>query len=237
MRKIFIRLFFRWSAGRSDASLARLLHKFSLVEADSAWQMLRAMEAVDDPAYRAELFNNALEEVHHAYLFRRKAISLTDRPFTDDFFVRKEILDGNGKLLKFKVAHYLGEKDVYEQFLSYARAVPDQEVRELFLDIRGDEEEHQRKARMKLIEELGSESALKKQIVRARLGKLYDGWIELGKAMGNVTFSVLFSVVYLLAGIFFSRWSRRYLKDPQTATHVGEMLLVNNQHSPKSTPS
>ena len=49
-----------WSSWRISARrVADSMHRFSTVEADSAWQFLQALGAADDPVYRAEIFNNA----------------------------------------------------------------------------------------------------------------------------------------------------------------------------------
>ena len=234
MRKLLISILFRWSAWQSDTRLARLLNRFALVEADSAWQMLQAMEEVKDPEYRAELFNNALEEVHHAWLFKQQSNKYAQQPFVDAQNKRKRILGKNGDLLNFKVEHYLGEKDVYEQFLTYAPAVPHEEDRELFLEIRGDEEEHQRKARIKLLEELGSKAALQKKIIGQRLKKLYRGWIALGKGMGNLIFGVFLFLIYLIGGIFFKYYCKKSLGDPKLATRIATIEVEKQQSNHQS---
>jgi rubrerythrin len=204
--------------------MAALLYRFSLVEADSAWQMLQAMDEVDDPEYRAELFNNALEEIHHAYLFKNQANLYAKYPVSNDHYSRKKILGDNKDLLSFKVQHYLGEKDVYEQFLTYSKATPKEDVQELFMEIRGDEEEHQRKARIKLLEELGSENRLRQKISKVRLQGLYQSWIDFGKWMGDISSRIILSSLYLLGGVFLKAYCRSRMKDPALNTLVSNIL-------------
>ncbi len=189
-------LSWRWSRRR----LASSLHRFSLVEADSAWQMLDALDAVEDPVFRVKLFNNALEEVRHAELFGKLAASYSSLPLPLAGPPRKPLFNPKRGLAHFEAHHFIGEADVYAQFLAYAKSASSGPLRETFLAIRGDEEHHRELAYAELRQLVGSERETRKLILRIRLVRLYEAWLRLGKNMARVWSATLLSLLYLVSG-------------------------------------
>jgi hypothetical protein len=199
IKKIAIRTitFFSWRLSRER--LARSLHRFSQVEADSAWQLLHALDAVDDPAYRAKLFRNALEEIDHAALFSRLAREYSDFPLALTTPRRQPVYDKSKSVADFEAYLFLGEAGVYEHFLSYASASPLARLRETFLAIRGDEEGHRTAAFDELQELMKSRAAAGQLIRRNRARRLYEAWLRVGEAIGNTIFWVFLNAIYFFA--------------------------------------
>jgi hypothetical protein len=208
--RLLIPLCWRLSRRRIAASLER----FSQVEADSGWQMLQALEAVDDPHARAALFNNALEEVHHAAIFADLARSYADALIQPTTPARKRLYDPNTGLIPFEAYHFVGEVDVYDQFLTYAKASPIGEISDAFLRIRGDEAEHQKLAYEQLVAMVGSERRIRRLIQRVRLERTWDEWERFARVLGDVTCLAVLSVIYALFAPFVFLACRRRLRDP-----------------------
>jgi hypothetical protein len=211
LRKIAVRSLTPLSWRASNDRLSRSLYRFSQVEADSAWQMLQALDATDDRDFKAELFNNALEEVHHASLFGKLAREFSSIPPTFAAPRREQIYDTEAGLPEFEAFHFVGETEVYEQFLSYAFAAHRDRVRETFLAIRGDEEEHQKLAYRELTRLAGSERGARRLIRRVRLKRLYASWLRISEGIGNFTSSVLLNVLFFLVAPIFGPLCRRRL--------------------------
>lgn len=145
-----------WS-GRPDR-ICTALNKFADVEADSAWQFLRAFQFVDDVQYRSELFGNALEEVDHSERFRKMASRFSTSFVRKSEARRLQIYDTKVGTTAFMAFHFVGENDVFNDFSTYAAACPDTMVAQLFRDIQGDEEEHKELAWRHLVVAAGSTS-------------------------------------------------------------------------------
>jgi len=191
--------------------IARSLNRFSEVEADSAWQMLQALERVDDEHFRVELFNNALEEVHHAAVFRRLARSYQDELTAQTSEERCQLFDASKGLIHFEAHHFVGEADVYRQFLSYAHAAGHDDIRETFMEIRGDEEEHQRLAHEQLVEMCGSDRGARRLIRRVRLGRAYESWMRSSKGLSTMVSSAVLQLIYWLFAPVLAPACRRRL--------------------------
>jgi hypothetical protein len=84
---------------------------------------------------------------------------------------------------QFEAYHFVGENDVYSQFLAYARATCLEPVRQAFLKIRGNEDEHQKMAYEELVKLVGSEAQARMLIRRVRLTRLYEAWGRLSKSI------------------------------------------------------
>ena len=122
-RRLAIRLFLPFTWRFFIRRRGETLHRFSVTEADSAWHFLNALSYVDQPAIRARLFNNALEEVHHAALFAQAAKDVSQTPIHLPIQERGRIYDPQKGLQHFFAFVYVGEKDVYDQFSAYTSAI------------------------------------------------------------------------------------------------------------------
>lgn len=212
IKKMGIRTITTVSWRFSRKRLSRGLHRFSQVEADSAWQILHALNAADDPSHKAKLFTNALEEIRHAELFSRLARHYSEFPLPLDTPRRKQLYDPNTGLTDFEVNLFLGEAAVHDQFLSYANASPLQRIREVFLSVREDEADHRSSAYAELARLAAGEARARRLIRRSRMKQLYHAWLRFGEAIGNFVFSLLLSVIYFLSAPIFGWLCRRRME-------------------------
>src|SRR6266850_2463971 len=65
----------RWIWGDSERRVRKLL-RFAEVEADGGRDILRAAEVTPDPLLRRLYLAHAIDELHHADLFRRRSAAL-----------------------------------------------------------------------------------------------------------------------------------------------------------------
>jgi hypothetical protein len=211
VRDLAIRLVTSVSWRRSSARLAASLNRFSQVEADSGWQMLRALTVVESPEFRVKLFSNALEEIHHAALFRSAASRHASAPLPLTSHRRHAVFAPERGLAWFEAFHYVGEHDVYHQFHTYAMATADTELRRTFLEIRGDEAEHQKLAYAELCRLAGSRRKAQRLICSVRARRLRERCLRGARSVGDLWSSLVLTAIYYISGPFLRAASRRHL--------------------------
>jgi hypothetical protein len=195
--------------------------------------MLQALQAVDDPHFRAQLFNNALEEVHHAALFADLARSYADAPQPLAASARKRLFDPAAGLAQFEAYHFVGEVDVYEQFLSYAAAAHLEDIRTTFLEIRGDEAEHQKLAYDQLVKMVGSEKKVHRMIRNVRLTRALEQWERFSRGLSDLMCSAVLSALYLAFAPFSFIGCRRCLYERVSVSHP---ISIEPDRTPRPHP-
>jgi rubrerythrin len=191
--------------------MAARLQQFSVTEGDSAWQILHAYKEVHGPETRAKMFQHALEEVHHASEFERVAMRFTLAPPARPRPKRIPIYDPSTEkqaLVHFLAFAHVGEQDVFNQFSSYAAAVGDEEVRDVFLESKRDEQGHVGLTLQMLRRTAPTDRLSSMTILRVRLRRLYEGWLRFSAFIGHGPTGTLLSVLYLTSGAVLSRWCR-----------------------------
>jgi rubrerythrin len=231
IRRLAIRLFIPISWRISRQRIAKSLRRFSEVEADSAWQMLAALDGVADPEFRAQLFNNALEEVHHSYIFRNLARKYEEQLISPSPQERRRLFDPRQGLVMFEAYRFVGESDVYRDFLAYAEAAPYQDIRDTFIAIRGDEEEHQKLAYAKLDRLCGSTTATRRLILKVRLRRAWDSWIRASKKIGDFFFSLILLAIYFTLGMLSAPFCKARLRADPAFQH--RQIPADEEESPE----
>jgi hypothetical protein len=182
---------------------ASRLARFGVTEADSAWQILHALDAVDEPSRRVRILQHALEEVHHASEFTRVARPHAPEvlprllPPREPIFEREKGLEG---LVTFAAYACVGEEDVLAQFDAYAAGMGDGEARAAFREARFDEQGHVGLCRSLLVGLVG-EARARREIRWARLRRLWEAWTRLGRDLGEITSILLFGAIYAVFGV------------------------------------
>lgn len=213
MRALLIRLLLPlvWRLSRRKA--VEGLQRFSATELDSAWQSLHAMNAAAEPSLRAKLFAHALEEFGHARLFAQAAKSLSQALPALVVGERRPLLDaaqGSRGLVSFYAYEALAEASVSREFASYLAAAPYEEARRAFRLALGDEKRHASYTARTLSALAGADAA-RLELRRARVRRLYESWLRLGRGLGEALYSLLLSLLYFLAGPFLAGPCRRRL--------------------------
>lgn len=196
----------------------RLL-RFAEVEADGGRDIARAAELTVDARLRRLYLRHALDEQRHADLFRRRGAELLrgrgaagagwqpdwlapGERGLDDVEVARE---RDGSLLAFL---HLSERGAARSFDTYGRALAhDPETRAMFERILKDEAFHMNYTRHEL-----ARVAPKRQgwlLWKARLGRLWKGYLRFAVALGSLIGAVLLTVQYFLLLPVFALIAKR----------------------------
>ena len=208
-RRLAIRIALPFSWRLFPGRRGEVLQRFSVTEADSAWHFLDALSHVDQPAIRARLFNNALEEVHHAALFAEAAQDQARTTIHLPVEERVAIYDPHKGLQHFYAFVYVGEKDVYDQFDAYAAAIGAQSVKSIFSHLKEDEDGHMRFAEQRLATLGTKQGVVLRQVRSIRRRRLLESWVRGWRRVSNVGTTLLLSALYFLFGVVACTSCRR----------------------------
>ncbi len=196
----------------AQVQAARLL-RFGITEKDSEWQILHALDDVDDPATRARVLQHALEESHHAAEFTRVSLNVAERLPPKPLPPRAPIYEtGSGVegLAGFAAYANVGEVDVFEQFDAYAAGIGPGEARSVFRESKLDELGHVGLTRAILDELVPDKRRADWLVTKVRLRRAWDVWLRFGKTLGEINTTLVLTALYLLAGLLFGwpAWRR-----------------------------
>lgn len=208
-RRLAIRLALPISWRLSRRRRADVLQRFAVTEADSAWHFLHALSHVDQPGIRARLFNNALEEIHHATLFEQAAREEARAPIHLPIEERCAIFDPRKGLQHFYAFVFVGEKDVYDQFDAYASAIAAGSVRRIFTQLKEDEGGHMQFAQRRLEAMKLDYRVVSREMRAIRRRRLVQSWGRGLRAVADTVTTFLLSALYFSLGGLSLASSRR----------------------------
>jgi len=223
---------YRW-VWRDPRRRAEKLLRFAEVEADGGRDLVRAAELTPDPLLRRLYLAHARDEQRHAWLLRSRGVDLlhdlparaNGRVFQAEWLTPGERgLDDlrvdqarDGSLLAFL---HLSEKAAASAFVLYREALTgDPETRKVFERILRDEEFHMTYTRAQL-----SRIAPEKQamlIWRARLSRLWKGYLRLAMALAGMISAVILTILYFVLLPPFALLAKRAArKEPEGWTII-----------------
>jgi hypothetical protein len=208
-RRLAIRIALPFSWRLFPGRRGEILQRFSVTEADSAWHFLYAVSHVDQPAIRARLFNNALEELHHAALFAEAAQEQARAPIHLPIDERAAIYDPQKGLQHFYAFVYVGEKDVYDQFDAYASAIGVESVKSIFSHLKEDEDGHMQFADQRLAGLGAKQGVVLRQVRSIRRRRSLESWARGWRRVCDLATTLLLSALYFLFGVFACASCRR----------------------------
>lgn len=188
----------RWS--RHPNRVATTLKRFSDVEADSAWQYLRALDVCRDTSARRMLFENVLEEFKHADYFSGAAHQLATERLRSSTQGRTLLASSAADVPAFLAYAHVCEEAIHTQFDSYAQACNIPEVSTVFRDISDDEASHGNETLEYLRRLAGGDAQARRAILAARLRRAYEAWMRLSARMGTLTFYPLLVALFFAFG-------------------------------------
>lgn len=207
IRQVLIRITLPLSWRGKSQRIGATLRRFALIEADSGWQYLQAADALPEPAVRARMFLNALDEKHRAALFDRMAHQVDPITLRRPSGHRKALLTDPAELPDFLATIELGRHDLHSELESYGKASGDPRVAKLFLAMR-DDPTLQAGPDGALVQVLGSREVAEQARKRARFRRLRGAWNRLGAGASEGIAAVLIGAVFFLAGPFFAARAR-----------------------------
>ena len=221
-RRFAIRLTLPFSWRFFPGRRGEILQRFSATEADSAWHFLHASSHVDQPVIRARLFNNALEETHHAALFGQAAQDHARTPIHIPVQERIAVYDPQKGLQHFYAFVYVGEEDVYGQFDAYAAAIGADSVKSIFSHLKEDEAGHMQFAKQRLVATDAKQANILREVRSIRRRRLVESWTRGWRCASDWAVTLVLSAVYVLFGPVVRAACRRAQSNPCTGTR-GEL--------------
>jgi rubrerythrin len=202
------RLMHRW-IWRDPHRRAHKLLRFAETEADGGRDLVRAAERTADPLLRRLYLTHADDEQRHANLFRHRGIALLralpaspSNNFQANWFAPGERgldelrveREPDEALLAFL---HLSEKAAAQRFAIYRDVLAnDPPTRELFAEVLHDETFHMRYT----LSQLSRLSPERSQwlLWRARLGRLWKGYLRIAVALADVFGTVFLIIQYFV---------------------------------------
>ena len=198
----------RWIWWDVERRVQKLL-RFSETEIDGGRDILRAAELTSDPVLRRLYLEHAIDEFRHGLMFRQRAGSVlrelplrSNRMFQldwpvpgghglDDLQIEKE---SDGSLLAFL---HLSEKAAASRFTIYRDVMQhDPPTRAIFADILNDERFHMNYTLTHLVRVAPERH--RRHLWRARLSRLWKGYLRLATALASVTGTLILTVQYFV---------------------------------------
>ncbi len=206
MIRILLRPLHSW-VWLDTARRARKLLRFAETEAEGGRDLVRAAEVTPDPLLRRLFLFHARDEQRHAELFRRRgavllhALSLPSRSsYRTDWLapgerglddLRIEALE-DGALLAFL---HLSEKSAATDFASYRDVLErDPSTRAVFDEVLRDEAYHMNYTLSQLVRVSPRRHRL--LLWRARLSRLWKGYLRLAIALAGVISGLILTILY-----------------------------------------
>lgn len=228
VRKITIRILLPIWWRLFDDAPAKALNKFSIVEFDSAWQSLKALQASEEAEIRAKLFRHAFEEIAHGEIFLAIATSVSKVPLTSLFPERNPILKSPDKkgFTEFYADEFVGENRIQSEFETYYSAVPFKNVKAVFEKVKKDEWGHALYT-SKMLDQMVDSNVINRnlRILRADLKYGYQAWLRFSKSIGELYSDLVLKIIYFTCGLFLKSSCKRTLnqKTVLTSEKVGRV--------------
>lgn len=219
IRRVLLRPLHRWvwlDSGRR----ARKLLSFAETEADGGRDLVRAAEVTADPSLRRLFLIHARDEQRHAELFRQRGLALLQGlPAASRSGYRAEWLaPGERGLDDLRIDEleqdallaflHLSEKAAATDFACYRDVLErDPPTRALFEEVLKDEAYHMTYT----LTQLARISPRRHRILlwRARLGRLWKGYLRLAMRVANLISAAMLTIVYFTLLVPFAWLAKR----------------------------
>jgi hypothetical protein len=218
MIRILLRPLHNW-IWLDTARRARKLLRFAETEAEGGLDLVRAAEVTPDPLLRTLFLFHARDELHHAELFRRRGAALlhalpgpSRSGYRADWLAPGERgLDDlqieeleDGALLAFL---HLSEKCAATDFALYRDVLQrDPSTRAVFEEVLRDEAYHMNYTLSQLMRVSQRYRLL---LWRARLSRLWKGYLRLAIALAGVISGLILTILYFTLLPPFSYFAKR----------------------------
>src|SRR5881296_64859 len=197
----------RWIWGDDDRRVRKLL-AFAEVEADGGRDILRAAEVTRDPLLRRLYLAHAIDELHHADLFRHRGAALlrTRSARASRFFNGSPLPGGHGlddlrveeepdhRLLAFL---HVAEKSAAGRFAIYRDVVDDDpSTRAVFEEILRDEVFHMNYTYTQLARL--TPRSCRRHVWRARASRLWRRYVRVAAAVAGGFGTLILTIQYFI---------------------------------------
>jgi hypothetical protein len=197
--RIFVKLLVRGGWKNSPARISKRIQSFEATEDDSAWQLLHAASRLKDPRIKAQLFLQAMEEAHHAEIFRALYKQTSGTQLTKVSVERKPIYYGQ-EAWKLFAFFAVGEKSAARRFRSIADQLEDGPFRTSLTKILEEEEGHVEMANELTSVTGQSAKAIRQELMLVKLRRAGEAWLRLGRHLTSIISRVLLNIAYYTIG-------------------------------------
>jgi hypothetical protein len=182
----------------------------------------------ENPVHRAELFEQALEEISHAEEFRAfYHLHTGDR--IRRLQEEKRVLFAKNETWKLFAFCLIGENDAAHRFEKIAANHFSPTLDRLLRRILADEKGHQRQAELLLAGTGLTQAAIDRETRRVRLTRFREAWLRSGRQIADLVSSILLTVVYFLFSGPFAFVARRRLLETPQPQHQSVLELANER--------
>ena len=190
---------------QNDSRILESISNFEATEDDSAWHLLKASEAAlthnADPKTAAQLFEQSLEESHHAEVFRALYKQMSGKALNKESVERVPLYPPN-ELWKLFVFCAVGEKSAAQRFNSIAINLPESEFKTSLAKIIEEESGHVHLAEDLFDKTSKTEFEIKKEMTKIKLTRASQSWMRIGRKITEfLSVLILKSFYYLLGGV------------------------------------
>src|SRR4051812_43365241 len=208
----------QWVWGDFDRRVRKLI-AFGEVEGDGGRDILRAAELTPDPLLRRLYLAHAIDELHHADLFRKRSAALlrTRSARSSGLFDATPLPGGHGlddlciegepddRLLAFL---HVAEKAAAGRFTIYREVVDDDpSTRAIFEEILRDEVFHMNYTYTQLARV--SPGSYRRHVWRARASRLWKRYLRVAAAVAGVIGAAILTMMYFILLPPFAWLARR----------------------------
>lgn len=191
--------------------LPEAIRGFQATEADGVWHLHRGLRRLDDPKLKAILFTHSLEEECHAEEFAATYNEYGDRVMTPAAYERKDLYGDYEPPWKIFAYVHVGEVDATDRFRYIEKSLKKGALKQSLGKIVEDEEGHVDLTHKMLVKMGATDSDIKNEVLRVRLGRLWEQWLRTGKRLVDSLATLLLSIAYYMMGPFLFLLARRKL--------------------------
>lgn len=184
---------------RKSSVVAERIKTFEATEDDSAWQLLHACTKIEAPKMRAKLFLQAMEEMHHAEVFRA-LYKQTSGKTLDKIKVPRKALFQSQEPWKLLAYCAIGESSAARRFRHIAEHLDAGPFQTSLQKILEEEEGHIELANH-LVEDTGaSASQVRWELRRIQAVRVWESWLRIGRTVTAFTSRIFLSLTYFGIG-------------------------------------
>ena len=183
-----------------------IMRVFEATEDDSAWQLLNGIKMTHNPEAKAELFLQALEESHHAELFRELCKKEFNTGFQKYFHEKKALYKLDEDSWKLPVYCLIGEKSAADRFQNIVDVSPNNLLKKTLKKIVADEIGHIHKAQEQIEVDNKSQDEVNAEVKKIIRKRFLESWMRSGRKITNFLINILLFIIYVSIGPVFAAY-------------------------------
>ncbi len=221
--KVFLAYQLLWK--RFPGLMNRQIKAFATTEFTTSWHFLYALRHAPDAHHKGLLFDQLLEEYHHADIFLEVAQKRSDTPvYLDRGEIRR--LYAEEDLWKLIVYAHKGEDDAVARFNELLRQVDDEPLRRVLKEVLADEKGHAEGVDNMSYDMGADPEAVRRELQKVTARRMWENWMTTGRRVLGVPTKIILYAVYFLAGVFLVLPSRRRLARPTVRSDSMKRVLT-----------